>query len=222
MAQSASITEETCAALVILACYLNQKQQGMKANDIRLTLNVTLDELYDECTKCVTYRAFNRFVRPVKKRVRVHLVGNSEEYRFEGQGDESPFTNMSPGDLIINVQRIPHPHFEVCEMLSRHDLYTVPLEVSLYDFYYGRNILLQLPGKGRPLEFKYNEQRHANGTVFHGKGLPMPGGTRGDLYVYFNIVLPSIPRKLLDNFLARLFMRRLFVKCLENQTTGTK
>jgi hypothetical protein len=214
-----------CAAFIVTAMYVLHSSNGFKADDISLTLDVDLEDLYAPVTKRVTYAAFDADGRRVRKKIRVCLADWKEEYVFEGRGDKSPFDNMAPGNVIVRLNVLPHPVFHIDSIFSKYDIIcTVP--VTLYDYYYGRRVFVCPPSpkqqqKRRRYYVAYDhEASRSRQSVIRGAGLPMccppelhaekTVFDRGDIYVFFEIRLPEIPRPKLGNFMTRLFIRSIF------------
>lgn len=227
--------ERLCAVFVITACYTLHQDLGNKAPDIRMSLQVTLEDLYEGCCKTVTYRTYDAFGRKHSRKIRLNLVNPRDTYVFVGLGDSSPFYDMSPGDVILDLHVARHPVFRPGDdiMYLRHDLITT-MYVTLFDFYYGRKKKIFLPvhrahdRPSRSVEILYDEEMtRRKKYVIKGEGLPTTTRNdghmkrdcldessskqeRGDIIVEFQIILPCFPRWKLANFVTRSFMWRNF------------
>ena len=90
------------------------------------------------------------------------------------------------GDLLITVNVAPSTEYE----RRGDDLYktiNIPLKTALF----GGKIEVETPEKKVTLKIPKNTK---NGQKFRlkGKGFPRPDGSRGDLYLVANIVLPNV------------------------------
>lgn len=234
-----------CVNFVILASYLTQQSNGGRMNPVSLTLDVTLEDLYEARVKQITFTTLDGLGNPRRKKVRTCLRNHRDKYVYPAQGDESPFVNMKPGDVVVTLNVLPHPTFQIDQVLSRNDLFTT-LPVNLYDFYYGARLRLDLPNsdafpsRTRYIDYDQTAAQRRQ-VVLPGDGLPGDAfaapssdgsdvvdtdadiettqtkaarNRRGDVYVYFDIVLPSLSKAKLDSFFTRFMMRFLFVDTL--------
>ena len=111
-------------------------------------------------------------------------IKNGETLRVRGKGKS--YSNQR-GDLLITVEVAPSPDYE----LKGNDLYKkidVPLKYALF----GGKVEVDTPEKKVTLKVPKNTK---NGQKFRlkGKGFPdRKSGTKGDLYLIANIVLPDV------------------------------
>ena len=102
-----------------------------------------------------------------------------------------------PGDALIEIRVLPHPYFT----RKGDDIY-LDLPISLKEAVLGAKIQVPTPGgtitatvpkwssTGRILRLK-------------GRGVPRPGGSKGDQYVTLKLVLPPKPDPELEKFVAQ-------------------
>lgn len=157
-------------------------QQSTKGADRRVTLKVTLEEVAKGVTKKGKIGGEEISI-PLPAGVR-----EGEQFAIEGKGQPSRYQGGQPGDLIVNIEEIPH------EFLMRdHDdlvynlllpFYTAalggPAEIPTLDGHLRINIK---PGTqpGQILRLK-------------GQGLPVEGssiGSKGDLLVNVLVYVPE-------------------------------
>jgi curved DNA-binding protein len=119
--------------------------------------------------------------------VKVRIPAGATEgskLRIKGQGNPSPFGGPS-GDLLLVIHVTPHPHFR----LEGEDLY-VDVPITVGEAYRGAKVKVPTP-KG-PVTLTV--PAHAQGGQvmrLRGKGVAKPGRTAGDLYVRFQIRIPT-------------------------------
>lgn len=158
------------------------------------------------------------------------------EYVFEGMGNDSLFDGMKRGDIRVFIDMQSHSHYSIDTVVSHYDLHA-NVQVSIRDYYYGRVITLPGIGGKPPMTVHYEPHapsvdkvqsdcivNHRTVRIFKGYGLPRPGATddnrridddeeaieSGDLFVFFDLVLPSIHRGVLDKPHVRMFFEMIF------------
>lgn len=172
-------------------------QQEVKGSDINITLRVTLADVVSGIDRQVKVRHSvadaQGQVREVEDTIPVRLpkgVIEGQQFRAKGKGNAAPGGRGVPGDLIINIQEIPHDELQRdhqdllynCAISFPTAALGGPVEVPTLD---GRVRINIAPGTqpGKILRLK-------------GKGLPNKEGTlTGDLLVK---VLVYVPEQLSD------------------------
>lgn len=104
--------------------------------------------------------------------------------RIAGQGAQSP--NGGPrGDLILTIHVKPHPHFR----REGDDLH-LDLPLALHEAYFGAKV--RVPTFDGSVTLKVPE-RTQGGTMMRvrGKGVTRKGHSPGDLYVHFQVRIPT-------------------------------
>jgi DnaJ-class molecular chaperone len=101
-----------------------------------------------------------------------------------------------PGDALVEIHVLPHRYFR-----REGDDIHVDLPVSLREAVLGARV--GVPTPTGPVTMKLPKGANT-GTVLRlkGKGLPKPGGGRGDEYVHLNVVLPKGSDPDLENFVS--------------------
>ncbi len=134
-------------------------------------------------------------VKPRKLRVAIPAgVVEGQQIRLAGQG--SPGTGGGPaGDLYLEVNLRPHPHFVV----DGRDV-TVQLPVAPWEAALGETVAV--PTLGGSVDMKLPVGARA-GQRLRLRGRGLPGPTAGDQYVVLRIVLPP------DSPQAREFFKRM-------------
>lgn len=109
---------------------------------------------------------------------------DGDRVRLTGQGE--PGENAAPpGDLFIRIRLLPHPRFKI---VNENDLET-EIEVMPWEAVLGTEARIQnLDGEGN-LKIPAGSRRGKRFRL-RGKGLPIRGKGRGDLYVQLEINLP--------------------------------
>lgn len=167
-------------------------QQEVKGQDLNITLRVTLDEVVSGIDKQVKIRHSvadaNGNVREVEDVIPVRLpkgVIEGQQFKAKGKGNAAPGGRGVPGDLIINIQEIPH-----AELQRDHQ-----------DLIYNCAISFPTAALGGPVEVPTLDGRVriniAAGTQpgkilrLKGKGLPNKDGQLGDLLVHITVYVPE-------------------------------
>jgi DnaJ-class molecular chaperone len=121
-------------------------------------------------------------------------VGDGQVLRLRGQGEPSPFGG-EPGDLLVRVSLAPHPLFRV-EGRDLHARVALPLA----DAVLGADV--RVPTLTGAVELTVPPMTGGGKSMrLRGKGLP--GATPGDLYVTFDIALPTGPDPELEALMRR-------------------
>lgn len=168
-------------------------RQTMRGNDLNITLKVTLDDVVNGVEKKVKIRHTvadaNGQVRQVEEVIPVKLpkgMMEGQKFKARGKGNAAPGGQGEPGDLIVNIEEVPH-----AELLRDKE-----------DLVY--NLLISFPtaALGGPVEIPtLNGRVRINipaGTQpgkmlrLKGKGLPANGGASvGDMIVNILVYVPE-------------------------------
>lgn len=182
----------------------------IKGQDLNITLKITLDDVVNGVEKKVKIRHTvadgQGGVKQIEEVIPVKLpkgVMEGQKFKAAGKGNAAPGGQGVPGDLIVNIEEIPHGEL----MRDKEDL--------VY------NLLLSFPtaALGGPAEIPtLNGRVRINvpaGTQpgkmlrLKGKGLPANGGaSTGDLIVN---ILVYVPEKLNDK-------ERKAIECLRDES----
>ena len=94
----------------------NPFQQAVKGQDINITLRVSLDDVMNGVDKKVKIKHSvadsTGTVRQVEDIIPIHLpkgVMEGQKFMAKGKGNAAPGGKGVPGDLIVNIEEIPHP-----------------------------------------------------------------------------------------------------------------
>jgi molecular chaperone DnaJ len=171
----------------------NPFQQEVKGQDINITLRVSLDDVMNGVNKQVKIKHSvsdeTGTVRQIEEVIPIQLpkgVMEGQKFRAKGKGNAAPGGQGSPGDLIVNIEEIPHP-----ELLRDHE-----------DLVYNCLISFPIAALGGPVEIPtLNGRVRINvpaGTQpgkmlrLKGKGLPSKDtGLIGDLIVNILVYVPE-------------------------------
>ena len=167
-------------------------EQEVRGQDISITLRVTLDEVATGIDKKIkiTHSVADATgtVRQQEDIIPVKLpkgVIHGQQFKARGKGNAAPGGRGVPGDLVINIEEIPHAELQrdhqdlVYNCLISFPTAALggPVEVPTLD---GRVRVNITPGTqpGRILRLK-------------GKGLPTKEGLVGDLLVQVSVYVPE-------------------------------
>ena len=171
----------------------NPFQQEVKGQDLNVTLRVTLDEVMQGVSKQIKIRHSvadaNGNVSQVEEVIPVKLpkgVIEGQKFKAKGKGNAAPGGRGVPGDLVINIEEVPH------EFLKRDH----------QDLVYNCLISFPTAALGGPIEVptlngkvRFNiEPGTQPGRILRlkGKGLPNKDtDTLGDLLVYILVYVPE-------------------------------
>lgn len=119
-----------------------------------------------------------------------------QQIRLTGQG--APGSGQGkPGDLYLEVEFRPHPHFRVDARDVYLDLPVAPWEAAL-----GASV--KAPSPSGALELKMIPAGSVAGRKLRLKGRGIPGNPPGDLYIVLHIALPTA-----DTEAAKAFYRSM-------------
>ncbi len=117
--------------------------------------------------------------------------------RIKGHGQPSP-VGATAGDLIVTVHVERHPFFRVDD-----DGLHLDLPISVVEAYRGAKI--KIPTPDGPVSLKVPAGAQSGQTVrLRGKGMMQRSGEKTDLYVHFQIRLPSQKSAELDRVIESL------------------
>jgi len=155
-------------------------------------LTISLDEAYRGVSKSLVLQTIeygpDGAARPVSKRYEVKIppgVTEGSRIRLTGKGRISP-GGEERGDLFLRIHIAPHPLFKLDKYDLRVEVPVTPWEAAL-----GAKVdvptldgvvkMTLPPGTQGGKRFRLRR-----------KGLPQPGGERGDLYVTVQIAVPHV------------------------------
>jgi DnaJ-class molecular chaperone len=214
-AQNTALWAKTQAALddlaaAWLAWLLTELQRARQtpAPPVRLTLRVTLEDLFRKAVKKVTVKVQRWDPAAGACRLRsetlyLSLLNAQPTYVLPNAGDDAPLAEGDPacrGPLEIAVAVAKHPVYRASGIFSPYDL-TAIVELTLLQYYYGDPDLTlpYLDGTDLPIPFSpHRDDRTGSDASYQkrpGHGLPYWDADaqeerRGDLYVAFEPVLP--------------------------------
>ena len=149
-----------------------------RGQDITVSLTITLEDLDKGVTK--------RLRLPTGKDVDVKIpagLTSGQQIRLKGQG--LPGYGGPAGDALVTVTVAPHPHFRIEASNLRLDL-----PITLYDAVLGGKA--RVPTLNGAVELAIPAGTNSGRTFrLKAKGLPAPGGGRGDLFATVRIMLPD-------------------------------
>jgi hypothetical protein len=172
--------------------------------DIQLDIPVSLEDIFAERAKRVVISVHRG---GAMLRETLVVAPRPECYRFVGRGDQ--FAGGIYGDVSVRVSVAPHPVFAT-DTTSPFDLHHV-VRVTPMDHYFGCARTVDHVDGGPAIEAMYSA---SSGTVHveRGRGLPRHvDRTRGDLYVFFELEMPELPRSHLEREDVRRAFRKAFM-----------
>ena len=160
----------------------------MRGQDVQGDIMVTLDEALHGSVRTISYQRVNRQTGQVVSenfRVRIPVgVAEGQMIRVPGKG-EAGYNGGSAGDLYLRVRFAQHPDFRVRGSDLYYDLELAPWEAVL-------GTTVSIPALDGPVSVKIPGGANKGQQLrVRGKGLPGPGGARGDLYAVISIQMPT-------------------------------
>lgn len=120
--------------------------------------------------------------------IQVRIPAGAEDgarVRIAGHGEPAPVANGAPGDLLLTVHVRPHPRFR-----RDGDHLHLELPITIAEAYFGAKV--RVPTFEGPVTMKVPAHAQGGQTMrLRGKGVARKGHEPGDLYVHFQIVVPT-------------------------------
>jgi curved DNA-binding protein len=111
-------------------------------------------------------------------------AADGSRVRIGGQGGPSP-NGGARGDLVLTVHVTPHPHFR-----REDDDLHLDLPVTIAEAYHGAKV--RVPTVEGAVTLKVPERTQSGQVVrLRGKGVVRKGRPPGDLYVHFQVQIPT-------------------------------
>jgi curved DNA-binding protein len=153
----------------------------MAGSDVEAELPVTVEELLRGGRR--------RLQLPSGRTVEVEIPAGARDgtvLRLAGQG-EPGVNGGPPGDLYLFLRVLPHPRYRIVGDDLEMDLPLWPWQATL-----GGEVRVDTPDGSVTLKVPPGSQSGRR-LRLRGRGLPRPGGTRGDLHAIVRIVVPERP-----------------------------
>ncbi|EMP56342.1 heat shock protein DnaJ domain-containing protein [Marinobacter santoriniensis NKSG1] len=161
----------------------------MRGEDVHAKLALFLEEAFHGCEKQVSFTVQDADehgrIRPRQKTLKVKIPAGMREgqhIRLKGQGSPG-IGGGEPGDLFIEVEYAPHPHFAV---EGRDVLVNVP--VAPWEAALGATVTV--PTVGSRVNVKV-PKGSTSGRKLRLKGKGLPGKHPGDQIVILQIAMPE-------------------------------
>jgi curved DNA-binding protein len=159
-------------------------RRPLRNKDIKITLSVTLDDLYFRNEKELQITAPSGTTRNVKVNIPVN-ADNNTTIRFKGLGDNS-HRDLSPGNLLITIKVDPHNQW----IRIGYDLH-IDFKINIFKLVTGASIELDHISRSK-LHIKVPELSQPDQIIrLKSKGMPKANGTFGDLYVKLKPYTPA-------------------------------
>lgn len=166
-----------------------QHAMRIRGEDVHSRLSLFLEEAFDGCEKQVSFNvhesdANGRMVSR-QKTLKVKIPAGMREgqhIRLKGQGAPG-IGGAENGDLFIEVEYAPHPHFTV---KGRDLLVTVP--VTPWEAALGASVTVPVVGSQVSVKVPKGS---SSGRKLRLKGKGLPGKKPGDQIVVLQIVMPE-------------------------------
>lgn len=179
---------------------IHKVEQSRSSNHVRPTViryETSLESVYNEEVIVIPYpiKTYDGRFR-VDKAV-VNLADMKDTYTFKSGGDF--IDENTRKDLVLHLSTKSHPDFKVDSVVCPHDL-MMDFPIDLYNYYCRKQWIISV--FGRLVDISYEPGLMVKRIP--DAGLPFRTDTgismRGDLYIYFNLVLPSMEEPHLPDF----------------------
>jgi DnaJ-class molecular chaperone len=161
-----------------------------RGGDVSYTLEVSLLDAANGASRTVSM--------PDGRALEIRIpagVRDRQMLRLKGQG-EPGFNGGEPGDAYVEIHIRPHAVFE----RKDQDIH-IRLPITLGEAVLGGRV--EVPTVTGSVAMNVPAGANTGTTLrLKGKGMPGPGGTRGDQYVHLQVVLPKAPDRDLADFVA--------------------
>lgn len=165
-----------------------------KSNNITITLEISMEEIYNSSIKKLTYYRINEQFQKEKCVFYLELFGYQDTYEIKGKGDYSILTQQY-GDLILNLTINNHgfEHYVLNKIVNLYDVYTT-VDINLYEYYYGVKKTIKHFNNEQIYIDNYVPHLEGDTQVLYGKGLPDEKKDRTNLYIFYKVDLNRIDK----------------------------
>lgn len=187
---------------------------------IQIEIECELDDIAKKNYKKVTWRWKDKHGVLQTDTAYIPLFSLETSFTLSECGDFS-ILKQTRGDVVIQLNRVDHPHYVLSTILQKHDLiHTV--RVNLYEFYYG--IHVSTPSMGHQsgtdsyvgLEMFVCPHRDGTEIMVPNKGLPCKNGSIGDLYIVIEVKFSIAKTVDLQHEDVKSTLHQLFANSLES------
>jgi DnaJ-class molecular chaperone len=165
-----------------------------KNNDIHVTIDVTIQELYLEHGKKVTVRYKSKDIGQQTHEILVPFIDYKNDMFYEGKGDWDP-CNEKYGDLHLKLIVQDDDTYMINTYVNKLDLIRT-FDISIYDYYVG--FCLEMDHFGETLMLHYHPYLQGKDTMLLGKGLK-GRYVNGDLYILFNLDMSNCKENITEH-----------------------
>lgn len=159
---------------------------------ITIKMPVTLDDIYNAKIKKLVIKVIDEDGQSKAEELYISLFNYKTKYTFKNKGDYDAVIKTRT-DIVVTLDIAEHPLIKIDKVISKFDLF-IEFDISLYDYYC--RTYLALPYLNGELVEVENMHPGMKCALLKQKGLPYydkdnEEDTRGDLFIHFNLVLPS-------------------------------
>ena len=159
-------------------------RRPLRNKDIKITLGITLEDLYFRNEKELQITAPSGTTRNVKVTIPVN-ADNNTTIRFKGLGDNT-YRDLEPGNLLVTLRVQPDTKW----IKVGFDLH-IDFKINIFKLVTGVDIELEHISKSK-LHIKVPELSQPDQIIrLKSKGMPKANGTFGDLYVKLKPYTPT-------------------------------
>jgi len=155
-----------------------------KGPDQTARITISLHDAYHGASRDVTVGTPGGGTRNLRVKIPKGIT-HGQQIRLGGQGGSNG--GSRPGDLLLEVQIAPHPHFRLEGRDIHLELPVTPWEAAL-------GSQLQVPTLGGWIDMKIPANAQA-GNRFRVRGKGLPGKEPGDQYVTLKVMVPPAEKE---------------------------
>lgn len=158
----------------------------MKSKDIIICCKVTIEELYTNAIKKISYTYIDKSLHSKTRVVFLELMGWQNEYCLEEYGDYDVI-KQNYNNLIIHIEIVEDvsTNIYVNSIINKYELCT-HVDINIYEYYYGVNKFINYLNNER-LYISHNPYENGDTLIIQNKGLCNENEERERLYIFFKV-----------------------------------
>lgn len=167
----------------------------IKANNIIIHCKVTIEELYTNAIKKISYNYIDSSLCSQTRIVFLELTGWQTEYYLENYGDYDVIKRTYL-DLIIYIEIVQDTltNVQINDIISKYELYT-QVNINIFEYYFGVNKIIPYLNDEK-ITINYNPYENGDTLIVENKGLCNENGERERLYIFLKVDLSKCKKNM--------------------------